>query len=648
MSKFEKDLVKSILALWKDLRDLRKKQNFTITGHKLAIHKEAANMEEDKKIWKYELDKEFLEKVQEAEERKTGEEKEYQEAMTTWRRLHAERREVRQRHKKHQRDMDRGRGGVDATQFAEDEEALAEPEPEKPEQPAEFEGAKVREELEAAAGRCRRQPGEPRLILELTLTGGVTRTADIYDNREVNRQNAVSKTKIFIRVFFNGKEVCQTSSKLIGQDFVVPIGHIFPIQIVHWPQSLTLEVVEGSSLRTSTLVEVSLPLPAASQGLDKAAVEPHEFTSNVEVGHGHAGLGSGRQFSTLADHSKVDSSLTRGILYVRVGWGRNSDGSLLAPPIDQWSPSPRARVDHYSEVFDAEGRVDPERLEEWLLSHRIDPNDPSNAELMAHLGAARGRSGVLGAEDVGEGGDGGEDLGYFRLDQMEDQFAFCSEEEIQSNLRFQMLQLRSAKAPEFRNYRLLPALEKEIPRGILEAHARRLELNRKELVSGSDPLRAPHRLALEQTRAQVSHKFSIAKHRKRREDVIIEDAIPDLTTLFQMLGGMAPAQRPLRPVRTERKPVTIQDLSGQDVKLLLCVVRAYDVPVRQDVDPVAVREGPRESQVAPFLEATFQVGFIPLTQPTFQTGEHTEDWDRVRTQPSLEPTAGADLQAAQQ
>ena len=115
-----------------------------------------------------------------------------------------------------------------------------------------------------------------------------------------------------------------------------------------------------------------------------------------------------------------------------------------------------------------------------------------------------------------------------------------------------------------------------------------------------------------------------------------------------MLGGMAPAQRPLRPVRTERKPVTIQDLSGQDVKLLLCVVRAYDVPVRQDVDPVAVREGPRESQVAPFLEATFQVGFIALTQQNFLKGEHTEDWDRVRTQPSVEPTAGADLQAAQQ
>ena len=597
--------------MWKDLRDLRKKQNFTITGHKLAIHKEAANLEEDKKIWKYEIDKEFLERVQEAEERKKVEEKEYEAAMTQWKKLHAERREVRQRHKKHQRDMERGRGGVDATQFAEDEETLAKPEPEKPDQPVQFEAAKVREELEAAAGRCRRQPGEPRLILELTLTGGVTRTADIYDNREVNRQNAVSKTKVFIKVFFNGKEVCQTSSKLIGQDFVVPIGHIFPIQIVHWPQTLTLEINEGSSLRTTTIVEVPLPLPAATQGLDKASVEAHEFTSNVEVGHGHSGLGSGRQFSTLADHSKVDSSLTRGTLYVRVGWGRGPDGSLLAPPDDQWSPSPRAKVDHYSEVFDSEGRVDPEKLEEWLLSHRIDPNDPSNADLMSQLGAARGRGSVFRAGEVGEGKDGGEDHGCFRLDQMEDQFAFCSEEEIQSNLRFQMLQLRNAKAPEFRNYRMLPALEKEIPKGILEAHAKRLEMNRKEVVSASDPLRAPHRLEVEKMRAQVSHKFSIAKHRKRREDLIVEDAIPDLTTLFQMLGGMAPAQRPLRPVRTERKLVTIQDLSGQEVKLLLCVVRAYDVPVRQDVDPLTTREGPRESQVAPFLEATFQVSFLP-------------------------------------
>lgn len=94
VSKFEKDLVKSILASWKDLRDLRKKQNYTITGHKVTIHKEVVDVEEDRRVWKYELEREFLEQVHQFEERKEVEEREYQEALERWRVLHAERREV--------------------------------------------------------------------------------------------------------------------------------------------------------------------------------------------------------------------------------------------------------------------------------------------------------------------------------------------------------------------------------------------------------------------------------------------------------------------------------------------------------------------------------------------------------------------------
>ena len=75
--------------------------------------------------------------------------------MGRWRELHGQRKEVRQRHKRHQRDMDRGRGTIDARQFAEDEELLGEPEPEKPRPPEEFPGAAVREELERAAGQNR-------------------------------------------------------------------------------------------------------------------------------------------------------------------------------------------------------------------------------------------------------------------------------------------------------------------------------------------------------------------------------------------------------------------------------------------------------------------------------------------------------------
>ena len=390
-SRSEKELIKSILSAWKDLRELRKKQNFTITGHKLSIHKEQTNIEEDEKAWKYEIDQEYLERFHEFGETKEVNLKEYEKDLENWKTLHAERKEVRQRHKKHQKDMEKGRGSIDAKLFADDEELLAKPEPEKPKPPRELNELREREEIESNARENRRHPGEPKLFLELQLNGGTTRDADIYDNRELNRRTAVSKTKIFFKIFFNGKEVCQSSLKLIGQDFIIPVGQIFPIQIVHWPESIKIQIVEGSTLRTSLLAELHLPIPDSGVSLDKAEALGHEFTSDQDVAHGHAGLGSGRHFSSLADNSKLDSDVTRGQLYVRLGWGKDPQGGLLAPPQDLLSSNKKVNkvklssiilfikyllissqlIDHITDVFDSEDRVDAEKLEEWLLNHRI-------------------------------------------------------------------------------------------------------------------------------------------------------------------------------------------------------------------------------------------------------------------------------------
>ena len=49
-------------------------------------------------------------------------------------------------------------------------------------------------------------------------------------------------TKVFVRLFFNGKQVCQSASRPLSDDFVVPFGHIFPLRIVQWPESLRLQV----------------------------------------------------------------------------------------------------------------------------------------------------------------------------------------------------------------------------------------------------------------------------------------------------------------------------------------------------------------------------------------------------------------------
>ena len=65
----------------------------------------------------------------------------------------------------------------------------------------------------------------------------------------------------------------------------------------------------------------------------------------------------------------------------------------------------------------------------------------------------------------------------------------------------------------------------------------------------------------------------------------------------------------------------MQDLSSQEIKILLSVVRAYDVPVRSDPDPLVAAAqvsssvnsgldatgGPREAPVQSYIEARFQV-----------------------------------------
>lgn len=90
------------------------------------------------------------------------------------------------------------------------------------------------------------------MVIELSVTrtqrggggGGVDSGDGVHDNREINRRNAASKARIFVKIFFNGKEVCQTASKplLSSDDFVVHIGQIFPIQILQLPETLVLQV----------------------------------------------------------------------------------------------------------------------------------------------------------------------------------------------------------------------------------------------------------------------------------------------------------------------------------------------------------------------------------------------------------------------
>lgn len=59
---------------------------------------------------------------------------------------------------------------------------------------------------------------------------------------EVLRREDVKRRSVYLKVIFNDKEVSRTEVRPLGADFRVHFGQIFNLQIVNWPESLTLQV----------------------------------------------------------------------------------------------------------------------------------------------------------------------------------------------------------------------------------------------------------------------------------------------------------------------------------------------------------------------------------------------------------------------
>jgi len=57
---------------------------------------------------------------------------------------------------------------------------------------------------------------------------------------------------------------------------------------------------------------------------------------------------------------------------------------------------------------------------------------------------------------------------FFRLEQLQKEFNFVSDEEFNRSKRFRLLQLRNGEVAEFRNYKQVPLHEREISEKIFQ------------------------------------------------------------------------------------------------------------------------------------------------------------------------------------
>ncbi|XP_034364575.1 coiled-coil and C2 domain-containing protein 2A isoform X2 [Arvicanthis niloticus] len=561
----EKDrtLLKTIIKVWKEIKSLREFQRFTNTPLKLVLRKEKVDQKLDEEAYEAEIQAEIHELLEEHMEEYTTKMEEYRASHQQWK---AWRKAQRARKKKKKQTTE------EHPEEEEPEESFPEEEVKKPIPPEPTDPAVIEQQVRERAAHSRRRPGEPTLIPELSLAGNVTPN-DQCPRVEVSRREDVRRRSVYLKVIFNSKEVSRTVSRPLGADFRVHFGQIFNLQIFNWPESLMLQVYEtiGHS-GTTLLAEVFLPIPETTLVTGRAPIEEVEFSSNQHVTLDHEGVGSGVPFSFEADGSNQLTLMTSGKVSHSVAWAVGENGIPLIPPLSQQNIGFRSalkRADAISSIGTS-GLTDMKKLAKWAAESKLDPNDPNHAPLMQLISVAT--SGESYVPD------------FFRLEQLQEEFNFVSEEELNRSKRFRLLHLRSQEVPEFRNYKQIPVYDREIMEKVFQDYEKRLrDRNVIETKDHLDAHRATVAKYLQQVRESVVNRFLTAKHHFLLTDLVVEEEVPNISILGLSLFKLAEQKRPLRPRRKGRKKVTAQNLSDGDVKLLVNIIRAYDIPVRKPV-----------------------------------------------------------------
>nr|DBA29304.1 TPA: hypothetical protein GDO54_009541 [Pyxicephalus adspersus] len=609
----EKDrtLLKSLIKVWKEIKSLREFQKFSNTPVKLYLRKEEVDRRADEEAYEAEIQAEINEVTEEYMEEYEKNLMKYRTELKHWKSW-----------KKAQKRKNRKKEGMEQDDEAEAEADYAAEEPTKPSLPTQVDRHDIEVQVRDKAANIRRRPGEPILNPELSLSGYVT-PDNMCPRGEVLRREDVLKHSLFVKILFNNKEVSRTVTVRLGHDFRVHMGQIFNLQIFNWPESIKLQIHETVGyLGASLLAEAFLPIPETTVLTGSAPVEEVEFSSNHRVMHDHEGVGSDVPFSFEADGSNKMALMTSGKVSYCVSWAVGENGVPLVPSMSQQKNALQRALHNIDAVssIGASGLTDMKKLAKWAAESKLDPNDPNNSALMQLIAMAN--SGDAHVPD------------YFRLDQLQKEFDFVSDEELSRSKRFRLLQLRNQEVADFRNYKLVPIKEREIPDKIFLDYDKKI---RDQDVITAETHLDSHRIRvakyLHKIRESVINRFLIAKHHFILSDLVVEEEIPSLGSSGSGILGMdlfklAEPKRPLKPRRKERKKVTAQNLSDGDIKVLVNVIRAYDIPIRKPTS---------SKQTQPSRSArSFNEMFTATTSPQGQGSSPEWSVNQVLVRPFVE------------
>jgi coiled-coil and C2 domain-containing protein 2A len=192
------------------------------------------------------------------------------------------------------------------------------------------------------------------------------------------RREVLSKTRIFVKILFNGKVVYKTTKLSLRSDFTVEWGQIFNIYMINWPESIRLLVFEfcenvgplKRKVNETFVAEIILPVPEANCTCNNYDLEKYEFSSANEF--------------YMSKGNDVTSYYQSGVLYTGAGWGVDKNSNLLIPPTILGNNYLQKTLQNCDAIaaLGVSRMQDPNELAKWIFKSNLDPNDPRNADLI--------------------------------------------------------------------------------------------------------------------------------------------------------------------------------------------------------------------------------------------------------------------------
>ena len=570
----DKQMLKSILTFWKDIKELRETQGFVSTNAKVLVYKEDADFSQEDKDWQRLMRCTFEEKKEEVMSDYEEVHRVYQSEFNEWK--------VKARERKKNKSKKKEEASEVVPEDESSDNNIVPPKPVAPEKPK---LNSLLNEIQSNASRCRKIPGDPILKIEMTHTVAVTAIEDC-PLPEQKRRKELQRSVYLGKLFYNNSEVMKTASSNPTSDFVLNFSESICLQVVRWPESIKFELW-GTSEK---ICEMFMEIPPSDRHSGNTHLEAFEFSSNQKVTvQNSTAVGSG-----VPEAADGKILLTSGKLMGSTAWMKDSNGKILAPARQDIVAS-FGRADPI-QAIGARSLNDMEKVIQWISDAKLDPNDPRNAPLLHLMNKTRK--------------DAPSDTKYFRLDHLEKHTYFASTEEIEHDKRFKILSLRNQGVPEYKPMKMVPMFTSEV------THFELVHTEKEEKVSLKEEgdVFENHRMAVSRFMQGIQEKIASRSQSVRPMldlcDVVVEEQVPDISTLGRSIAKLLEPRHPLRPQRKERKKVTTQAVGVTKVDLLINVSQAQCLPIRRKTSSdtrVGLDPSIRSTvQLRPFVEVTFQ------------------------------------------